>query len=511
MRILLKLLIFIFITALVVQIAGCCTWPKEVCQTLNDAGKNRSNLEKVLMHYQNTDDPLKYDAAVFLISNISDHGFADISFFNDEGNEVPFDSTDYANFDEALKDFQELEKNHGELTHKKKEYIRDVDVITADFLIENIELAFESWRQNPWSRKMSFEAFCHTILPYRISNEPLDRWRKPCMQRYADLPSQLQDISDPSDAARLIQADVDQWIRFNDKYYLHPTDQSYSQMCHSKQGRCEDITNMTTFAMRANAVATASDYTPAWANRDNNHAWTAILDRNGRGNAELFNIPAKVYRKTFAIQKDSPIFQKKKNEQIPPWLAGRHYLDVTEQYVKTTDVTIHCTLPAPKHSTFVYLCVFNGGNWAPIAAAQLDGSNATFERMGRDIVYLPAYYADDAIHPAAPALIIHPDGSLQHLQADLTGNQTVTISTTKPEITDDDTRLRIATRSVEPGNIYELFVWDDEWKSLGQQTGGQTPIQHQNLNRGRLYWLTEKDGRKLERVFTIENGQQIWW
>ena len=510
MRIL-KLPIYITIAAAVLQIAGCCTWPNEVCQTLRDAGKNRSNLEKVLTHYRNDPDPLKYDAAVFLISNISDHGFADISFFNNDGNEVPFDSTGYANFDEALKDFQQLEKEHGELTYKKKKYVRDIDVITADFLIENIDLAFESWRQKPWAKQMSFKTFCHTVLPYRISNEPLDRWRKPCMQRSVDVPNKMQNLNNSSEAARLIQADVDQWIHFNDKYYLHPTDQSYSQMCQSRQGRCEDITNMTTFAMRANAVATASDYTPAWANRDNNHAWTAILDKNGQGNAELFNIPAKVYRKTFAVQKDAPIFQKKKNEQIPPWLAGRHYVDVTEQYVPTADVTIQCTHPVPKHSTFVYLCVFNGGNWAPIAAAQLNGTEAAFEKLGRDIVYLPAYYADEKIHPAAPAFLILPNGSLRPLQGNLTGNETVTISTTKPEITDDDTRLRIATRSVEPGKTYELFVWNDEWKSLGQQTGGQTPIQYESLNQDRLYWLKEKEGRNLERVFTIENGQQVWW
>ena len=43
-------------------------------------------------------------------------------------------------------------------------------------------------------------------------------------------------------------------------------------------GRCEDIANRTTYAARAVSLATATDFTPAWAHRDNNHAWNVLLD-----------------------------------------------------------------------------------------------------------------------------------------------------------------------------------------------------------------------------------------
>lgn len=89
------------------------------------------------------------------------------------------------------------------------------------------------------------------------------------------------------------------WVAFKDIYYMHPQDQSWSEMCVSKAGRCEDISNVTSFALHASGIAAASDYVPAWADRDNNHTWDVLLDGNGKGSAGLFNRTLKVYRKNF--------------------------------------------------------------------------------------------------------------------------------------------------------------------------------------------------------------------
>ena len=46
------------------------------------------------------------------------------------------------------------------------ERVYDADTITADYLRENIDLAFDSWNK-PWARNVSFQDFCKYILPYR--------------------------------------------------------------------------------------------------------------------------------------------------------------------------------------------------------------------------------------------------------------------------------------------------------------------------------------------------------
>lgn len=43
----------------------------------------------------------------------------------------------------------------------------DIQEVSADYLIENIDLAFEAWQEIPEAKRASFSAFCYYILPYR--------------------------------------------------------------------------------------------------------------------------------------------------------------------------------------------------------------------------------------------------------------------------------------------------------------------------------------------------------
>ena len=51
----------------------------------------------------------------------------------------------------------------------------DLKYITADFLINNIELAFKVWREMPWGKDIPFDVFCEEILPYRVGH-PINSW-----------------------------------------------------------------------------------------------------------------------------------------------------------------------------------------------------------------------------------------------------------------------------------------------------------------------------------------------
>ena len=378
---------------------------------LAEAGAGRAELEEALGHYRALGDEQKLAAVEFLIQNMPERGYARLGFKKTDGAEVPFEALDFANLKEAEAAYDALEEQHGSLEYGKVDGVLDFETITAEYLIENTDLAFEAWRTKPWARELSFEAFCEHILPYRCSDEPLDAWRGPLMERFAGLASELADPTSAAEASGKIGGEVHGMVRFWDLYYLHPTDQGYSEMLASGAGRCEDISNMISYANRANAIAVASDYTPAWANRDNNHAWTAVLGPDGRGRAGIHNVAAKIYRKTYARQTDCWAEKAGPGEEIPRWLARSHYVDVTDQYLETTDVTVELEAAAPEGSTLAYLCVFNGGEWIAIHAAEAVDGRATFDRMGRGILVLPAWYDGEALIPAAPPVLIEPDGA----------------------------------------------------------------------------------------------------
>ncbi|MFH1746323.1 MAG: transglutaminase domain-containing protein [Planctomycetota bacterium] len=492
-------------------VMGCATMPAEVRQALAKAGDNRPELEKVLAHYRQTGDEQKLAAAEFLIANMPGHGYTVAVLKDADGNEIAYEALDYENFKEALAVLEAIEQEHGEADFKRKRFDQDIDLITAELLIENIDLAFQAWREKPWARELTFEAFCEHVLPYRGSNEPLNSTRPACLERYADLNAKLKNPADPREAAGLIQRDVGGWIGFNEIYYLHPTDQSFEEMNERGLGRCEDITNMQMYAMRANGIAAAADYTPFWANRDNNHAWQVILDTEGRGKAGLNNRAAKIYRKMFSMQRDSLGCRKHEDEEVPRWLAGQNYIDVTDQYMETTDVTLSLVNPVPAGARFAYICVFNGGEWQAIHWGEIDDNRVTFTNMGGNIAYLPAYFVDEKLEPAAPAFVLTKDGQVRQLLPDEQRPLTIELTATTPETPDADTAIERPMIVVKPGKPYELFVWEDGWQSLGKQTAGDEPVEFTNIPGGGLYWLVAEGSRRLERIFTIESGRQIWW
>ncbi|MEA3446488.1 MAG: transglutaminase-like domain-containing protein, partial [Bacteroidota bacterium] len=408
-------IIFAVIIILIYYYLPRDTYPENVKNTLKLAGDNANELQLVLDNYKN--DSLKLEAAYFLIGNMSGHCFVNYVLEDTSENEIKFNVNDYENYDQLIKSFDELENKHGVLDFNKKDKFEDIKTIKSDFLIRHIDAAFDAWRNKPWAKNLSFEDFCEYVLPYRGSNEPLEDWRQTFIESYVSVNLQMTDSTDPIEAAALINTDIMTYFTFDPRYYYHPTDQGLTEMLENGLGRCEDMTNITIYAFRANALAVTSDYTPYWANTGNNHAWNAILNRENKvipfmgceanpGEYKLHNKMAKAYRKMFSEQKQNLYFQKRKQEKMPRWLAGKNYKDVTTDYVDVCDVAVTFDKEIPDSVDIAYLCVFNSGEWKPIHWGKIENSTTTFTDMGVGIAYLPALYLNEEIVPYGVPFIL---------------------------------------------------------------------------------------------------------
>lgn len=165
-----------FTTLYLIILLSACSFHqnKQLEYALEFAEKNRQELEKTLEHYQN--DPQKYNAAIFLISNmIGKYGLQspyqdsikNILVYALNNNQVINNTLIIES--KAKKKWQSLN------TIPLKRY--DLQHIKADYLISNIDMAFHVWKKYPWNRSLSFEDFCEYLLPYRIGDEELTDWR----------------------------------------------------------------------------------------------------------------------------------------------------------------------------------------------------------------------------------------------------------------------------------------------------------------------------------------------
>lgn len=66
--------------------------------------------------------------------------------------------------------------------------------------------------------------------------------------------------------------------------------------------------------------------------------------------------------------------------------------------------------------------------------------------------------------------------------------------------------------AITPGDSYELMMWGETgWKSLIKCIAKADKLQFKNVPSGGLYLLRNHTKGKEERIFTYENGKQVWW
>ncbi len=404
---------------------------KELEKALLLAGNNRAELEKVLEHYQN--DSLKLKAARFLITNMPGHGTyvgknVDV-FYKALDSILPYErDVDHINL---LQDkINQLVKDIN--PYEKMQWREDIHSIKADFLRNNIDHAFKAWQEEPFARHINFEDFCEYLLPYRVENEPLEYWRDSIYPHYNKIKylgyydgSEYStywaccSLNDSVKNGSPIRLEQDNWR----------VTRKYSIMKRMTYGKCEDYAVLATYVMRAKGIPVMIDYTPQWPYRSLGHSWNIVKVNDGRnvkfggadtnpGERHKAAVKmAKVYRKTYAINKKSLVYRCG-NEEIPEQFSSPFMKDVTHEYFEGTNIQIPLEYEPSQARKFVYLCVFDNKEWIPVSFSEKKNGKATFTHVGKDILYLVASYVNHTMEPATSPFIIDLKGDIHFCKPD---------------------------------------------------------------------------------------------
>lgn len=82
----------------------------------------------------------------------------------------------------------------------------------------------------------------------------------------------------------------------------------------------------------------------------------------------------------------------------------------------------------PRNVKYAYLCVFNNQAWKEVAWTDMQGGKAVFEKIGRDIVYLPCYYDGSRQVFADYPQWLKSDGVAEELKPDTLHRQTLRLN-----------------------------------------------------------------------------------
>ena len=285
----------------------------------------------------------------------------------------------------------------------------DVKYIKADFLIHQIELAFNQWQTRPWNEGVDFENFKEYLLPYRVENEPLDYWR----DSISPLQKNLETYSTYYDNFRHSISQIENRFRtflfMLDKKIPEPDLKNF-------KSDCIPTSKANLFVLRILGVPSAIDFIPHFANRNGRHYWATAIDPRINSTqvyqVGIYKAP-KIYRRTYS---HNPTAKPGKREYVPYFFLDPFNKDVTDLYIPTSEIRL--SAPGIRNIRHGYLAIFNDLSWQPIACSKPAGQEIVFPKMGKDIVYLPVHYTDKKeMVPFAPPLILYSDGTVHPIIA----------------------------------------------------------------------------------------------
>lgn len=152
---------------------------------------------------------------------------------------------------------------------------RDLKSLTADFLLDNVRLAYVARDESPWGKSVPKEIFFNNVLPYANINERRDSWRKDFRDRFLPL---IKGAQSASQAAVMLNQKVFPLTKVKYSRGRNKADQSPYESMESGLASCTGLSVLLIDACRAVGVPARFVGTPLWSDRSGNHSWLEIWD-----------------------------------------------------------------------------------------------------------------------------------------------------------------------------------------------------------------------------------------
>lgn len=483
--------------------------PALVEAALKKAENNRVELEKAIQYCNKTGDSLKTKAIYFLIANMDIHSSSDYYWEDAAGKKITYNELDYSNFEQAKNAFEAIKEKNSGLKPKPIIY-KDIETITGNYLIENIEKAFEAWRSSA-IKNISFADFCEYILPYRVSEEPIQNWRSAYAEKFKWINEQIPSKGFKS-VLYYVKDDYSTWFTNTwGEARKEPLPRLGGlQLLLRKEGPCPDIADLGVFIMRSQGIPAAINVIPFWATSTGGHFMNTFFDAQMQAyncdygskdfEENLKREPAKVLRLTYSKQPETLAYFEDQNNIPKGILQQQNYIDVTKDYWETTDVK--CPLYSTVNSNkIVYATTFNGLAWRPFWWAKTANGQTVFTSICKKTVLIPQYYVDGKMVPAGAPVIVS-DKETKVLLPDLTQTKDVVIAEAEKYL-----RFKM-------GVTYKLFYWNDGWKLIDSREVNSpiTSMLFSKVPKNALLLFLASDSKRLERPFIMDdNGERTWY
>ena len=150
---------------------------------------------------------------------------------------------------------------------------RDLRDLKADYILENVKLAYEAREKYPWAKKVPVAVFLNDVLPYATLNERRDNWRKDFYERFAEV---IKGCKSAEEATIAINKNIKENLGVIYSTKRPKADQSPYESMECKLASCTGLSILLTNALRSVGIPSRIAGVPKWTNKNGNHNWNEV-------------------------------------------------------------------------------------------------------------------------------------------------------------------------------------------------------------------------------------------
>lgn len=367
-------------------------------ESLQAAGDNRQQLEKVLEHFKNADDE-RSEAAQWLIANISGKEGCDTATVLSRARLYQIVDSVNRLWKEPI---DSIVKSYGADYSNVPKY-KDLMCVDSAFLVNDIESAFFARERWQWAKKVDFDTFRDFVLPYRVGDEALFNNSRSIIQQ--QLLPQLDSLAalEGMDKIENVVPEIGKLLKpFRWTGFIPDGPRLGSKMTELTIGNCQDFADRITFFFRAIGIPATTDKVFLRGNGNTSHFWPVILGEDG-----------KTYVFEDSVLIPSEECDLKFIKVVRECFSGLR--DVTEAYSPTPipDLIIDKKLLYEDGKKY-FLCGASHQKWTPIVEGKpVKNGKIDFGKVGTDRVAMISLLNDEGhLQPACEPFIINPNGTI---------------------------------------------------------------------------------------------------
>lgn len=394
---------------------------------LRNSGDNRPELEAVIRHYSN--DPEKRDAAVWLIENMPGHisvGGA-YSDYMDELDSLLYVKPEDANLWDSTKQIEAK-------WHDSIKFVKDIETIDSTSLINNIDAAFEAWRNGQWAKHLEYQQFKEWLLPYKcFEGMPIFSWRDSLSNFCAGELDHLKECYEYSiNPLAAISCVVSQLESANQKKVWGTAPGGHlilrpSTYLKYPRSTCENDCYITSMVVKSKGIPISIDFISQWPDKALNHTWCSFPSINGTTDVfdPFLSSPgssyypysryAKVLRWSYEPNQQYIKLLKNTSGKVPRIFKNPFFKDVTDEYCVTSDIRVRLRSNTLSFGETVYIAVFDNNYWTPVYWGKSRFGYGYFEKMGRRITYI---VLNKDLKPVSDPFEIDALGAIHYMRGD---------------------------------------------------------------------------------------------